>query len=245
MDATPAQKANPHWEPTPRYYVPAEEVTARLDAKGWNRSWLLGWRGITNATNERTVIASVTPRCGVGNSLVVTLPSIDHLPQIPGLLGALTSLTCDFVARQKAGGTNLNFFIIKQFPILPPSFYSPERLAFVTPRVLALTYTSHTLAPFAQDLGYGGPPFSWDEDRRALLRAELDAFYARAYGLSRDDLRYILDPADVMGADYPSETFRGLKEKEIKAHGEYRTRRLVLAAWDELEASGGFADLGL
>ena len=110
---------------------------------------------------------------------------------------------------------------------------------------MALTYTSHALALFAQDLGYSGPPFPWDEQRRALLRAELDAFYARAYGLSRDELRYILDPADVMGPDYPSETFRGLKEKEIKAHGEYRTQRLVLAAWDELEACGGFAALGM
>ena len=77
------------------------------------------------------------------------------------------------------------------------------------------------------------------------LRAKLDAFYARAYGFSRDDLRYILDPADVMGADYPSETFRVLKEKEIRQHGEYRTRRLVLAAWDQMEASGEFRELGL
>ena len=246
MVPPPAQKADPHWEPTPRYWVTAEEVTARLDAKGWNRSWLLGQRNIARATDERTVIASIIPRCAVGNKLPLMLPSTDdHLAAIPGLLGALTSLTCDFVARQKVGGTHLNFFIIKQFPILPPSFYSSERLTFVTPRVLALTYTSHALALFAQDLGYSGPPFPWDEQRRALLRAELDAFYARAYGLSRDELRYILDPADVMGPDYPSETFRGLKEKEIKAHGEYRTQRLVLAAWDELEACGGFAALGM
>ncbi len=72
------------------------------------------------------------------------------------------------------------------------------------------------MAPFARELGYDGPPFAWDEDRRALLRAELDAWYARAYGLSRDELRYILDPADVMGPDYPSETFRVLKNNEIR-----------------------------
>ena len=73
-------------------------------------------------------------------------------------------------------------------------------------------------------------------ERRALLRAELDAWYARAYGLSRDELRYILDPADVMGPDYPSETFRVLKNNEKARDGEYRTARLVLAAWDEQEA---------
>jgi hypothetical protein len=38
-----------------------------------------------------------------------------------------------------------------------------------------------------------------------------------------------------MGVDYPSETFRVLKEKEIAEFGEYRTRRLVLEAWDREE----------
>lgn len=55
-------------------------------------------------------------------------------------------------------------------------------------------------------------------------------------GLTRDELRYILDPKDVYGDDFPSETFRVLKEKEIKQYGEYRTRRLVLEKWDEQQA---------
>ena len=101
------------------------------------------------------------------------------------------------------------------------------------------------LAPFARDLGHDGPPFAWDEDRRAHLRADLDAFYARAYGLTRDELRYILDPADVKGPDYPSETFRVLKEKEIRQFGEYRTRRLVLAAWDRMETGCEFKSMGM
>ena len=54
------------------------------------------------------------------------------------------------------------------------------------------------------------------------------------YDLTRDELRYILDPADVMGDDYPSETFRVLKKNEIREFGEYRTGRLVLEAWDRL-----------
>jgi len=74
--------------------------------------------------------------------------------------------------------------------------------------------------------------FRWDEVRRAQIRAELDAYYARLYGLTRDELRYILDPKDVYGPDFPGETFRVLKEKEIRRYGEYRTRRLVLEVWD-------------
>ncbi len=78
-------------------------------------------------------------------------------------------------------------------------------------------------------------PFRWDDIRRAQLRAELDAYYARLYGLTRDELRYILDPKEVHGEDFPGETFRVLKEKEVRLYGEYRTRRLVLEAWDKME----------
>jgi len=77
-------------------------------------------------------------------------------------------------------------------------------------------------------------PFKWDEDRRAVLKAELDAIYAHLYGLTTEELRYILDPQDVYGADFPGETFRVLKEKEMRNYGEYRTRRLVLEAWERL-----------
>jgi hypothetical protein len=80
-----------------------------------------------------------------------------------------------------------------------------------------------------------------DDARRAQLRAELDAWFARAYGLTRDELRYILDPQDVYGPDFPGETFRVLKEKELARFGEYRTRRLVLDAWDRLPPSIGAA----
>jgi len=38
----------------------------------------------------------------------------------------------------------------------------------------------------------------------------------------------------VYGPDFPGETFRVLKNNEIKKYGEYRTRRLVLEAWDRL-----------
>jgi hypothetical protein len=75
-------------------------------------------------------------------------------------------------------------------------------------------------------------PFVFDPARRAILRAELDARYARLYGLTLEDLRYILDPADLIGEYYPSETFRVLKDKELAEYGEYRTRRLVLEAWE-------------
>lgn len=101
---------------------------------------------------------------------------------------------------------------------------------------MELVYTANDMEYLANDLGYQNKPFDFNPERRAELRAELDAYYAKLYGLTREEFRYILDPSDVMGDDYPSETFRVLKNKEMNEFGEYRTQRLVLEAWDKLEA---------
>lgn len=66
------------------------------------------------------------------------------------------------------------------------------------------------------------------------MRGELDAGFARAYGLTRVELRDDHDPAAAYGPGFPGETFRVLEEKETAKLGEYRTRRLVLGAWDKL-----------
>lgn len=197
--------------------------------------YLLGFRDICRSTDERTMIDSLLPLSAVGNNLpLCILPVTTGAQLIAALQANLTSLVFDFVARHKVGGTHMNFFIIKQLPVLPPDAYDEEALGYIVPRVLELTYTSHDLAPFARDLGYEGPPFGWDPERRHQLRCELDAYYAHLYGLTHDELRYILDPAEVMGPDYPSVTFPGLKRKEIAEFGEYRTQQRVLAAWDNL-----------
>ena len=226
-------------------FVRRSEVKKRLTEKGWRKDWLLGWRDITNATNERTVISAAIPFSATDDTLSLLLPTLEDTKLVACLLGNLNSLVLDYAAQSKVGGTHIRKNTIAQFPVLVSSYYSVGRLEFVVERVLELTYTSDSLAPFARDLDHRGPPFAWDEDHRALLRADLDAFYARAYGLTRDELRYILDPKDVMGEDYPSETFRVLKKNEIDQHGEYRTRRLVLEAWDRMEQDGTFAALGM
>ncbi len=198
--------------------------------------WLMGWRGIARATDERSVIGSVMPLAGVGNSCHLVMPSHEiETKKVAAFIANISVLPFDFVARQKIGGANFNFYIPKQLPIFAPDHYTEADLAFIVPRVLELTYTAHDLSGWAQDLGYNGPPFAFDPRRRAELRAELDAYYARLYGLDRDELRYILDPADVMGADYPSETFRVLKNKErIPGTDQYRTQQLVQREFDRM-----------
>lgn len=211
----------------------------------------MGWRNIARSTDERSFISSVMPRVAVGHSMPLWFfnQSADFAA---AFLANMSALVYDYVVRQKLGGTNMTFGYYKQFPVLPPDRYTAADLAYIVPRVLELTHTAHDMQAWADELlaampnadprpseqrGHPLPPFAWNTERRAQLRAELDAYYARLYGLDLNELRYILDPADVMGTDYPSETFRVLKNNELREFGEYRTRRLVLEAWDGLTAN--------
>ena len=90
--------------------------------------------------------------------------------------------------------------------------------------LLRLTYTSNDMAPFARDLGYDGPPFTWDEEERRHLRARLDALYFHLYGLARDD------------ADYVLSTFPIVQREDLARFGTYRTRNLILAYMSALAA---------
>jgi hypothetical protein len=138
------------------------------------------------------------------------------------LLGNLNSFVVDYAARQKIGGQTLNFFIVEQFPVLPPKTYEKEwhgvlPADFIKQRVLELSYTAHDLKGFASDMGYDGPPFAWDEERRLHLRCQLDALYFHLYGLSRDEAGEVLD------------TFPIVKRQDEAAHGTFRTKDLILA----------------
>ncbi|WP_448382469.1 Eco57I restriction-modification methylase domain-containing protein [Desulfosoma sp.] len=302
-----AHHADPGFLAQPWYWVPAEEVKARLG--GWKHGWLLGFRDVARSTDERTAIFTLLPRVGVGNNLPILLFSGETKLLATCLLGNVNAQVFDHVTRQKIAGVHMNFFLVTQLPVLPPDAYTPKDLRFIVPRVLELTYTAWDMKPFGDDVwneaddglrqairrqwqenaqqadghkwslpdwieaypeietdpakGIPFPPFRWNESRRALVRAELDVCYARLYGLTRKQLRYILDPADLTDgelenildphedvtdplhpegyagraetSDFPGETFRVLKEKEIRQYGEYRTRRLVLEVWEVWE----------
>ena len=196
--------------------------------------WLIGWRDITNATNSRTDIIDVFPLAGAGNTIPMLRPGAE--PKLVACLIAESStLAHDWAVRQKIGGVHMNAFYRSQLPNFPPSAYTEEDIAFIVPRVLELTYTSYSLKPWAEALGHDGEPFVYGEARRGVLKAELDVFFAKKYGLTEEEFRYILDPKDVKGENFPSESFRTLRDDEISRFGEYRTRRLALEAWERMK----------
>ncbi|MFF7766075.1 Eco57I restriction-modification methylase domain-containing protein [Streptomyces massasporeus] len=238
---TPAQHDDPNFAPLPRYWVPEQDtptgkfdkkggqeikvsgVRSRLAAKSWDRDWVLGWRDVTNTGNERTLIAALAPAHGFGHPYPLAFPTSPE--QAPLLASAWSTMVCDYSVRQKIGGTHLTYSYFQQVPIPTPDQLTPHT-DFIAPRVLELTYSAYDMAGFARDLGDTGTPFRWDEDRRAIIRAELDALFFHLYGITRDDTAYILD------------TFNVTRDNDIKAHGEYRTKNLILAEYDRMAAAG-------
>jgi hypothetical protein len=142
----------------------------------------------------------------------------------------MNAFVFDYAVRQKNAGTHLSDYITKQCPVPAPAAFceapdwapSASLGSWLLPRVLELTYTAWDLEPFARDVGHDGPPFRWDPARRHLLRAELDAAFFHLYGISRDDAAYIL------------ETFPIVRRNDEKAHGEYRTKRVILEIYDAM-----------
>ena len=144
----------------------------------------------------------------------------------------------DYLARQKFSGTSMTYFILKQVACpLPSTFNEPapwdrKQLLKNTfrPYILELSYTSWGLKPYAQDLDDDGTPFRWDPERRALLRADLDAGFLHIYGLDRGETEHVLD------------SFFVVRKYEEKSFGEFRTKRLILEAYDHMAeaiANGG------
>ncbi len=208
--------------------------------------WMFGWRDVTDMNaNIRTLICSVYPFSGSANT-IFNMSSKHDAPLMACLIAQLSSIPCDYVVRTKVGGTHLTYSYMNQIPALPPSAFGAAQKAFILPRVLELVYTTFSLRPFYDEIvglfpsaesrsgAARGTPYPFNDERRALVKAELDAYVGHLWGLSRTDMEYILYPQSVMGPAYPSETFRGLREVEIKRHGEYRTQRLVLEAWDRI-----------
>lgn len=227
------QKKDFDFHVAPRYWVDPSDVSKRIRGRAsWEKPWMLTFRDIARATDKRTVISAVLPSSwGAGNKAPLLLPNVpDKLAAC--LLATLNSLSLDFVARIKQPGATLNFFILKQLPVLPPDRFSEAAQDYIASRVARLTKNDRvTAACWLPEY----PSETYQEPRvRLQIRAELDAYIAHLYKLSRRDLEYILDPTSVCGEDHPSETFPGLKRDEIAEYGEFLTQRLVLEAYDEL-----------
>ena len=202
-------------------------VAEQLSALNWKHGWLCGWCDVTAPTNERTAIPAFLPRVAVGNKFHLMFPCVSPVLAV-ALIATQSSLIFDFVSRQKVGGTAMGLFIWKQLPVPTPATLEPHT-SFLTARVLELVYTAYDMMPLARDLDDAGGPFMWDEERRFMIRAELDAFFFRLYGIEWDDVEYIMETFQTESG--------GLKHNDIAKCGSYRTKDTILEFYDRMAAA--------
>jgi hypothetical protein len=245
-ELSPEQHADPFRYVRPRYWVEEPEVLSRTP-DDWPHRWLLGWRDITSAVTTRTMISTVFPRYSVGDTFLLMFPKESLRKEISLLLGCINSFAFDYCVRQKIGGTHLKYHTLKQVPIAPPrwathvSWQSTSLGSWLRSVVLELTYTAWDLTMFALDLSYDGPPFVWDEERRFLIRCELDATFFHLYLGTKIEWREsgnakLLEyfPTPRHAVEYIMETFPIVKRKDEQAHGQYRTKNTILEIYDEM-----------
>ncbi len=217
-DLTPVQKKDPSLLPLPRYWVDKVEINERFQG---DLMAFLGFTNVTSPTNARSLLATLLPIYGVGHSMPLIIPSVDSAC-IMLLYACLDSFIFDYIGRQKLGGVNYTYFILKQVSAIPPTGFSIYE-QFIKRSVLELSYTAHDLDLFSNDCGYVGHPFIWNEDRRFEIRCELDAAFFHLYGIDNED--------DV---DYIMETFPIVKRKDEKKHGTYRTKERILEIYRDM-----------
>jgi len=253
----------PHVEIRPRYWLPEDELVSRL-SRFWDRKWLLVWQDVTDVnTMSRTVISAILPLCGTDFTLRVGFPRTEPATCAIAFAGNLNSFVFDYIARQKIGGTHLSDYILRQLPVLPPERYkdscpwgedSGSLREWLLPRVLELIFTSWNLKPFAEDCNYEGPPFHWDEERRFLLRVELDAAFFHLYlgpasEWQEQSTPELLEafPTVHHAVDYIMETFPIVKRRdivrsevkngsgEVVEEGHYITKDNIIKIYDQIQ----------
>jgi len=227
LEVPSTQKQDPTFSIKPRSWVLKSETLRRTNRRHIQNGWMLGFRDISNAANERTAILSVLPFSAVGNNINLALGLTAQHAAF--LCANGNSFAFDFACRKKMSGMHVNIWIMKQLPAITPEKYDApifglqSSVEWVIAHTLELVYTAWDLQPFASELDWQSPPFRWNDERRFLIRCELDALYFQLYGVGLTDVDYIMD------------TFPIVRRNDETHHGEYRTKRVILEIYNRMQ----------
>lgn len=190
------------WEPVPWHakfvgsqYLMSSE-TAGLARPGL-RDYRLGFRGIQNATNRRTMVATLLPPYPSGNA-VPTLRCGDLNMDLL-LLASLASYPLDRALRLKMSQNNINWFYVAELPA--PRMFLDHSMSLVS-QVLALAAADKCFAPvmLVSDQRRTTPwsrTYALTAHERLRRRAIVDAVTLEAYGLDYADAADLLRDCDL------------------------------------------------
>jgi hypothetical protein len=192
----------------------------------------LAFGDIANPRNERSFTAALVPRNVICGHTVPTIAFANneewmYLPW----LAVGNSFLMDWFTRKKLSSPHLTFSLMDSLPFPRPAI-DDEWVQETAPLVLRLICTAPEMTGFWNRMAALGlceavedgtvPSAALVVDaERDIARAHLDALVAHdLYKLTRTELSAVL------------ETFPVVKKRDIKAHGEFRTKRLILEAFD-------------
>ncbi|SFJ73714.1 hypothetical protein SAMN05443661_1697 [Natronobacterium gregoryi] len=185
---------------------PLSEEDVLLDCTEYR----IGLRRITNSTNERTLIATILPKGIICHNTVLTIRNYRIEPYEDGLeedplhnfyqraftdhellakVGLLNSLPFDYLLRTKIDTQIVTYkFKESQMPDLKEG---DEYFEYIALRAARLNCYGEEFAEMRDRLG-GIDPVA-DEQKRRQLQAEIDAASFHAYGLDREETKFVLD----------------------------------------------------
>lgn len=233
-DIAPNSNHETDWSVQPRYWVTPDVTVERQRRRDWGtQAGMLGFRRVARNTDERTCIAAIIPWGPASYGWIISAGPSAH--QLALLCAQYNSFAFDYVLRQFLSQPSIPQSTFEQLPIVDgrtiasARWLDAEPARWIVRRALFLSATSTDLAALARECGDSSAPHGWDPFQREGIRAQLDGAFFHLFGVERDDVDYIM------------ETFPIVKRKDIAAHGEYRTKRMILEIYDamaEAEAAG-------
>lgn len=228
--------ARKHGDPekviAPQWRVMPENIPTKLGQRC--NQYRLAFGDVANPRNERSFTATLVPPDTICGHKVPTInfdPSPDFEWGYLPWLAVANSFVMDWLTRSRLSSLSLTYTLMDSLPF-PRPVLADKWVQQTAPIVLRLICTAPEMTNFwnkmakldlCQPVEEGTIPQSalLTEEDREHARAELDAIVAcEVYNLTRTELSDVL------------ETFSVLKKRNIKAHGEFRTKRLILDAFD-------------
>jgi hypothetical protein len=220
-ETRPEDLRDPTFQVEPQFWVAEPEFAARMARRTvGTRGASLGFRRISRSTDERTCIASVLPWTATSYGwILATGPSARELL---ALLCCLNSYVFDYTMRNALSQASVPQSTVEQLPVPSPSMLHEAGMEeSLVMSALSLAWVSHDLDQLGEEIGGSGLS-TWDDSKRERMRANIDAMIFRIYEIARDEVDYILD------------TFTIVRRRDEASYGEFRTKRLILEAYDLL-----------
>ncbi len=215
----------------PQWRVRREDIPAKVGDNPYH--YRLVWQDIADPSMARSFVAAMVPPGSICGHKVPTLMLRGHgLGEHLYWLALANSLCLDFLARKRLKSKTMTFTTVDSlpFPRLPRDDQATRQIVYAALRLIATGPEMTTLWNLVASEGWcapveadSAPPGLIDPADRSFVEAEIDAHVALCvFGLARPETEFVIDSFEKVGS------------RDVKAHGEYRTKRLILEIYDEL-----------